>query len=524
MSSAIDEIYRSMDDDTEAPEIEKSSSEIRQFFAGKSLLLSGATGFMGKVFVEKVLRDCPNLKRLYLLVRHKKGLTSQEIVKKYFQNGVFDNLRKIHPNFEEKVSTVTGDLEQDRLGLSSDDRQTLIDNLDIMVHNGATVMFDTKISVSLKINALGTKRMLDLAMECKHIKVFVYVSTAYSHCYRKDIEEVFYDSPADLKKLYELIAGDEASEDGLTDDALKRILEKYPNGYCFSKAIAEGLVKEYGEKANFAVGVYRPTIVCAAVEEPSPGWVGNNNGPALIFLGAALGLMHTAYHLGYPLDLMPVDYSINALIATIYDLDLQWKVKRNPTVYNYGSSILNPITLPTLFEYFGKLAASLGSKYEVWHPFMIFCKSKWTFWFWHILLHFIPAIFADIALLCMGKKRRALQLFFFGTRHLDKMDYFGNGNWKIQSRRMMDVHDRLSKCDQSIFYFDIRKLEWEYASLMWMRGGRIHILNEPLVDIEKTQRRYQLMKLLHYATVSIFYLLVTYFSMKLLLYLLSFIF
>ena len=129
-----------------------------------------------------------------------------------------------------------------------------------MVHNGATVKFDEIISVALKINVLATKYMLDLAMECKHIKAFMYVSTAYSHCYIKKIEEKFYNSPGDLKMVYDMIASDTAAKDGLSDDAVKMLLGDWPNIYTFSKSIAEELVRQYGTKASFPCAVYRPSI------------------------------------------------------------------------------------------------------------------------------------------------------------------------------------------------------------------------------------------------------------------------
>lgn len=40
-----------------------------QFLENKTVLVTGASGFLAKVFVERVLRLQPNLKRLYLLVR-----------------------------------------------------------------------------------------------------------------------------------------------------------------------------------------------------------------------------------------------------------------------------------------------------------------------------------------------------------------------------------------------------------------------------------------------------------------------
>ena len=66
----------------------EGSSGISNYFAGKSIFLTGATGFMGKCFVEKILRDAPDLKNLYVLVREKKGVPPEEKMKKYFQNFV----------------------------------------------------------------------------------------------------------------------------------------------------------------------------------------------------------------------------------------------------------------------------------------------------------------------------------------------------------------------------------------------------------------------------------------------------
>ncbi|MED6117761.1 putative fatty acyl-CoA reductase 5, partial [Stylosanthes scabra] len=42
---------------------------IIEFLEGKTIFVTGATGFLAKVFVEKILRVQPNIKKLYLLVR-----------------------------------------------------------------------------------------------------------------------------------------------------------------------------------------------------------------------------------------------------------------------------------------------------------------------------------------------------------------------------------------------------------------------------------------------------------------------
>lgn len=49
------------------------SSKIQQFFAGSSIFITGATGFLGKLLMEKILRNCPDTEKVYILIREKKG-------------------------------------------------------------------------------------------------------------------------------------------------------------------------------------------------------------------------------------------------------------------------------------------------------------------------------------------------------------------------------------------------------------------------------------------------------------------
>ena len=54
------------------------SSEIIEFYKNKSIFITGATGFVGKALLEKLLRSCHHLNKIYLLVRGKKGKTPMQ--------------------------------------------------------------------------------------------------------------------------------------------------------------------------------------------------------------------------------------------------------------------------------------------------------------------------------------------------------------------------------------------------------------------------------------------------------------
>jgi Nucleoside-diphosphate-sugar epimerases len=65
-----------------------SNSPIQNFFSGSCVLVTGATGFVGKALVEKLLRSFPDLRTIYLLIRPKRGLDVQTRQKELLKNPV----------------------------------------------------------------------------------------------------------------------------------------------------------------------------------------------------------------------------------------------------------------------------------------------------------------------------------------------------------------------------------------------------------------------------------------------------
>lgn len=73
-------------------------SSIAEFYKGRTVFITGATGFMGKVLVEKLLRSCPGVNHLYLLMRPSKGKDVASRLREFIDNQVrMDNVGKLSP-------------------------------------------------------------------------------------------------------------------------------------------------------------------------------------------------------------------------------------------------------------------------------------------------------------------------------------------------------------------------------------------------------------------------------------------
>ena len=86
--------------------------------------MSGCTGFLGKVVLEKIFRSCPDINKVYLMVRAKRGKKpimdriKDEILSSY----CFSKIPNLKALAESKIIPVAGDLIMDKLGLSEEDR------------------------------------------------------------------------------------------------------------------------------------------------------------------------------------------------------------------------------------------------------------------------------------------------------------------------------------------------------------------------------------------------------------------
>ncbi|PZC71787.1 hypothetical protein B5X24_HaOG212435 [Helicoverpa armigera] len=61
-------------------------SQVRAFYAGKNFFITGGTGFVGLCLIEKILRCMPDVGKIYLLMRPKKGKEISERLEEFPKN------------------------------------------------------------------------------------------------------------------------------------------------------------------------------------------------------------------------------------------------------------------------------------------------------------------------------------------------------------------------------------------------------------------------------------------------------
>lgn len=126
---------------------------------------------MGKAIIDKLLRSCHDIETIYLLVRPKKGKDVHTRLEEIFDDPVFARLRSEVPKFRHKIVAIPGDCSLAGLGLKLNDRQTLIQHVNIVFHVAATVRFDEKLRQAVGINVHGTRDILDICSHMEQLKV-----------------------------------------------------------------------------------------------------------------------------------------------------------------------------------------------------------------------------------------------------------------------------------------------------------------------------------------------------------------
>lgn len=70
-------------------------SDIQRYFSGSTVFLTGGTGLVGKLILQKLLRTCGDIKQIYILIREKKGKSVQKRFEELLESVVSVKLVKL---------------------------------------------------------------------------------------------------------------------------------------------------------------------------------------------------------------------------------------------------------------------------------------------------------------------------------------------------------------------------------------------------------------------------------------------
>ncbi len=375
--------------------------------AGKTIAITGATGFLGTALVERLMRSVPDCEVVLLIRPGKRSSPAQRAAREIFRNDVFDRwikelghgdktagLDPFSAEVDRRVTVIAGDVGHDGLALDPGGREALA-SCDIVIHSAATVSFDAPLDTAVEVNLLGATRIVETLHDLGVSPHLVAVSTCYVAGNRRGSapEELLTDSPfhidvdwnsevdaarrtrADFdaqsraaeqlgefrsRARFELGAAGTPLLAAKTEQLRQRWVSEqlveagraraaslgWPDAYAYTKALGERALVE--SKGDVPVSLVRPSIIESAWAEPVPGWIKGFRMAEPILISYAQGLLKEFP--GVPegvVDVIPVDL----VVAAIIDVAARGPVdEQTVDITQVASGTRNPLHYRRLVE------------------------------------------------------------------------------------------------------------------------------------------------------------------------------
>ncbi|KAL0452867.1 UNVERIFIED_CONTAM: Fatty acyl-CoA reductase 2 [Sesamum latifolium] len=341
---------------------------IFEFFQGKNIFITGATGLLGKALIEKLLRST-SVGKIYLLIKAEdKDAALDRLNKEIVDSELFKCVKEKHGNnyyqelVKEKLIAVVGNICEPNLGMDFNSSRAIMKDVDVIIESAASTTLNERYDLLLDINVNAPQRLMRFAKRCKNLKLFVHISTATNYGengrnvdINDDDDDV--DEMSSSCSFPRLDLADEISlamkstsqlstsqhQDYDVTKHLKRLgLERanlfgWYNTYHLTKAMCEMVLNEI--RGDIPVLIMRPSVIESSYKEPFPGWIQGNK------------LRQLPAFLADPqvnMDIIPIDMVVNSTIAAIAKHGIIHKPQLN--VYHVASSIVNPLRFYEFFE------------------------------------------------------------------------------------------------------------------------------------------------------------------------------
>lgn len=382
--------------------------DVNAQLSGKSFVVFGGTGFLGKVWLSLILDRYPDVGHLYLLVRAKKDQTpEQRFWDSIASSEVFQPLRDrlgedgLNALFRQKITPIDGDVARAFCGVDEAVIEGLVGKVDAVVNVAGVVDFSPPLDEAIDVNAFGVDNLVNFTRRLGDLPL-LHTSTCYVAGNRTgQVDEVdplefpfpradeldrSHWSPArelaecsDLVKQAKQRVDDAFRQSAFLDEAKANLENK--NEPAYGEVLADEIArvrrkfverqlgdagmeraqfwgwpntytytKALGEQILAASGlrftIVRPAIIESSTNFPFPGWNEGINTSAPLLYAIVEGLAQLPAGEHTTLDIVPVDQVASGMLLALAAL----MDNSHDAVYQCGTSDINAVTVRRLIE------------------------------------------------------------------------------------------------------------------------------------------------------------------------------
>ncbi|KAJ0246810.1 Fatty acyl-CoA reductase 6 [Hirschfeldia incana] len=455
---------------------------ILRFLKGKNYLVTGATGFLAKVLIEKLLRESPEIGKIFFLIKSDdQESANKRLYDEIITSDLFKLLKKNHGSSYEafmksKLIPVIGDIGEENLGMESATAAKISSEIEVIISCAGRTTFDDRYDFALNVNALGPGRLLRFGKGCKNLILFLHFSTAYVTGKK---EGTILETPlcigvninSDLNIESELKLASEAVLKLQGSEETKKLKELgiqraqhygWENTYTFTKAMGESII--HSQRGDLPVVIIRPSVIESSYKEPFPGWLQGIRMSDPIILAYGKGQI-SDFWADYQslMDFIPVDMVANATIAAMA------KHSRGVSelkVYNVtSSSHVNPLRVGELMD--------LAHQHLRDSPLTVIKNNLERMKFHSSLEGFTSSVFNTLAKHERGdaeaqhtglsmRGKRMLNYFVSLARTYEPYTFFQARILRFDDTNTKRLFQELSMEERKMFEFDISGIDWEH--------------------------------------------------------------
>ena len=455
---------------------------LTEFYKNKHILITGSTGFVGKVLLYKLLDAFPDICKIYLLIRERKGESlASRYEKEIVHSACFDKFRA-QTNFEmlfsQLVVPILGDITKENLGLAASDEEMLLENVQIVINLAASIDFKAPLDEAIKNNVKGPLSIYNLVHRMKNLQNFIHISTAYVNSNITGvIEEKIYDIVPDPEAYIENIL--KLSKEEIAVQT-KGILNSYPNTYTFTKSMSERIMSQRNQTDHLPITIVRPSIVGSSYRDPFPGWIDTVSAAGALMLFSGTGYVNfLPGNFKFISDHIPVDYVADMIIVAGACFSDQKKIN----VLHATSSSINPTTFKIVAETVKDYFSKHPPKKKVGNPGFEFIKNKKVYAMKRFIKRLPVGFFGCLSKVVQTNK---IQKKVNELKRIMKRDegiieafwYFTCNEWIFETKNISNLMNFLTIDQSDKFQLDVKKINWRYYFYYFNYGLQKFILKE----------------------------------------------